>query len=132
MDEANVFGQELVFDYIINQVRHNQNSITDTGEEYIKGAIEYLGKIQNGLITTATVMHFIGQDSLKEIYEEFNGEKNFSPRLILATARQIEDAQGYLEQLIDTPKEFYETPGAGKLIDVCQKVKGVYDRQGKL
>ena len=125
-DETEIFEKQAIFDYLVNQLRFDRKGMSVIGRAYIEDAIEYFDDVKEGLeeIPRKRMSH---QKYLKEIFEAINGGETPTIELISKTIEKLGDAQEQLEQLAESPIDFYQTRGANELLDVCQKFRHVYD-----
>ena len=126
-EETDVFGKQIIFNYLVEQIEFNKESISEIGRAYIEETIDYFNDVKEGLekLCMKRVSH---QQHLKEIFEAINGEgREKSIEAVVETIDKLGDAQEQLEQLSESPIDFYETDEASELLDICQKFQNVYN-----
>jgi len=70
---------------------------------------------------------FVGKEHLEKIFEEFTSyNKEPSKEIISEITTRLENAQKYLEKLVGSAEEFYESGNADEL-SICLKFKKIYD-----
>ena len=127
-DETEIFGKQQIFNYLVEQIRFDRSCISNTGKAFIEEAIEYFDDIKEDFERIAHKRIPSQHYPFKKIFEAINGKEEKSLELILQTVGKLEDAQEYLEQLSESPVDFYQTKGKNELLDICQKFSKVYDQ----
>ena len=124
-----VFGKQIRFNYLVEHLRFEKSCISRTGKAYIEETLDYFDDIKEEF---ERIVHRRVPCKkcypLREIFEAINGKEEKSLELILQTVGKLEDAQEYLEQLSESPVDFYQTKGKNELLDICQKFSKVYDQ----
>ena len=125
--ETDVFGKQIIFNYLVEQIGFSKEGISDCGRAYIEETINYFEGVKEGLekLCMRRITH---QQHLRKIFEAINGEEESSIELISKTIDKLGDAQEQLERLEESPKEFYETKEANELLDICQKFQNIYNQ----
>ena len=98
--------------------------VNDNGKTYLiepENEDWYLGNFYKEVIETLD----LDGDGYEEALLRTQGGGNCCGPTFFVISK-IEDAQEYLEQLSESPVEFYETKGAKELLDMCYKFRNIY------
>jgi len=141
-----VFGKQKMFGYLVDHLRSERSCISAEGGPFIEEALDYFDNIkeefewivnrspteqeENEINFPAPYDTFpIQSYPLREIFEAINGEGEKSLKLISQTIGKLEYTQEGLEQLAESPLDFYKKEEETReLLDMCQKFQNVYNQ----